>query len=761
MANTGIENKWNQFNGAITQLGTYKGTSINLRAPAASNTVRQKADWIGALNRAFKVSMGVYEAYRDKEYKEAENYLNTHSLSDYKKQIQEGDVPFQYDYLAMSHLKELMGNTVQNLATQDFQQEIARNAFKGKSPEEVDAAFYQKLQEYKSSFSADELGFNPQNDKFFEQGLYKDADKTRVGLLLEQAKVEDDALQQEYERQILANIDNAINDPNSNPQNLINAFNSFSQMNYRNSPDFIYKVANHILESLKEHPNGTAYLNALKDVKIANGVSFYNYIGDAAYKTAMSNAAGYKFKYDGYENAKITLGIHQRALQGDVVGLKSLLEQELKRSGGVNNPIVQKLIGGIAQAQNVQLANQKSAQAQEAQAQEALGFSNDVYNMILGNQSQMSSASIKERYPNLKDYEKNYIIEQVAQSMWNSGDKNIQKQLLTYATKNGSFHALVTPIKNALTNDMRLITNALEYAASHGGLLPEADQTVLDANGQPQKIRSSDVALQRLSDLNKISPTLITSFLNPADAKTFNLLNMEKLADPNSTESPLQSLAKARAAKQLIEDKAKADGQYWGQFDAGTNSTILDSDFMQSVSPVLQPFVARQLELKILEYASTYMSAHPDKDISDVLTTAAKLAAQEYSVIGGAVVPKNLLSSASNNLDTQKVAQGMSADTFNEYAAEVFQRDVIDNPAFSIQSELDYSRSFVDYNTNQLVIVDANGNNRGAYPLDKLADNTAAYIETKLNKVPTKHKEEQLKEEEQVDRVLRTASGQY
>lgn len=151
--NTSIANQWGQwryFNSAMTKLGESKATAPTIKP---QKTIEEADDWFGAVGAAFKGIQGVYEARKELAENVADEYLQSHSLEEYKQQMAEGKVPFQDDPLAMSALKQKHGKILFSNIAQDFQARVDANEFKGMAPEQVDAEFFRYMKEQSAGAS--------------------------------------------------------------------------------------------------------------------------------------------------------------------------------------------------------------------------------------------------------------------------------------------------------------------------------------------------------------------------------------------------------------------------------------------------------------------------------------------------------------------------------------------------------------------------------------------------------------------------------
>ena len=187
--NTPIANQWGQwryFNSALTKLGESKATAPTIRP---QKTIEEADDWFGAVWESFKGIQGVYDARKELAENVADEYLQSHSLEEYKQQMAEGKVPFQDDPLAMSALKQKHGKILFSNIAQDFQARVDANEFKGMAPEQVDAEFFKYMRE-QSAGASKAFGY-ADNDYFFNKGIYSDSPNQRVKMMLRQKTVED------------------------------------------------------------------------------------------------------------------------------------------------------------------------------------------------------------------------------------------------------------------------------------------------------------------------------------------------------------------------------------------------------------------------------------------------------------------------------------------------------------------------------------------------------------------------------------------
>ena len=89
--NSSIANQWGQwryFNSYLTKLGEYKATAPTIKP---QKTIEEADNWFGALAATFKGIQGVYEARKELAENVADEYLQSHSLEEYKQQMMENE----------------------------------------------------------------------------------------------------------------------------------------------------------------------------------------------------------------------------------------------------------------------------------------------------------------------------------------------------------------------------------------------------------------------------------------------------------------------------------------------------------------------------------------------------------------------------------------------------------------------------------------------------------------------------------------------
>lgn len=297
--NSSIANQWGQwryFSSAMTKLGESKATAPTIKP---QKTIEEADDWFGAVGVAFKGIQGVYEARKELAESVADEYLQTHSLEEYKQQMTEGKVPFQDDPLAMSALKQKHGKILFSNIAQDFQARVDANEFKGMAPEQVDAEFFRYMKE-QSAGASKAFGY-ADNDYFFNKGIYSDSPNQRVKMMLRQKTVEDSYQRSQDLISSAAELSALSSSKNVSADLLVGKLAEQTlTTGAHEKPDDTLKKVSSTLEILSANPNASQTIRDLKDREIPglDGVTFGQVLGEEGYKNLVIKNANFKYASD-------------------------------------------------------------------------------------------------------------------------------------------------------------------------------------------------------------------------------------------------------------------------------------------------------------------------------------------------------------------------------------------------------------------------------------------------------------------------------
>lgn len=357
-----IANEWGQwryFNSALTKLGESKAPAPTIKP---QKTVEEVDDWFGAIGAVFKGIQGVYEARKELAENVADEYLQSHSLEEYKQQMMEGKVPFQDDPLAMGALKRKHGSILFSKIAQDFQDRVDANEFKGMAPEQVDAEFFKYMKE-QSEGAAKVFGY-ADNDYFFNKGLYEDSPSQRVKMMLRQKTVEDSYQRSQDLITNAARLSAISSSENVSADLIVSEYEEQGLLSgAHEKPEDTLKKAASNLEILAANPYAGQTLRDLKDREIPHlgGVTFGQIMGEEGYKGLLIKNANAKYAVDAQDKLDYQNGLDIMANNGKAAELEALRNAEFQASGGLLTDKIKDIEKARDAAVRVQLANAKRA----------------------------------------------------------------------------------------------------------------------------------------------------------------------------------------------------------------------------------------------------------------------------------------------------------------------------------------------------------------------------------------------------------------
>lgn len=358
--NTSIANQWGQwgyFNSALAKLGESKATAPSIRP---QKTIEEADDWFGAVWESFKGIQGVYDARKELAENVADEYLQSHSLEEYKQQMAEGKVPFQDDPLAMSALKQKHGKILFSNIAQDFQARVDANEFKGMAPEQVDAEFFKYMRE-QSAGASKAFGY-ADNDYFFNKGIYSDSPNQRVKMMLRQKTVEDSYQRSQDLISSAAELSALGSSENISADLIIGKLTEQTlTTGAHEKPDDTLKKVSSTLEILSANPNASQTLKDLKDREIPglDGVTFGQVLGEEGYKNLLIKNANFRYASDAQSKLDFQNGLDVMANNGKAAELLVLRNSKLEESGGLLTDEVKDIEKAYDSAVRVQISNAK------------------------------------------------------------------------------------------------------------------------------------------------------------------------------------------------------------------------------------------------------------------------------------------------------------------------------------------------------------------------------------------------------------------
>lgn len=720
--NTSASNQLGQFRyftSSMDKLGTYKATGINIPIPKAN--IPQQVNWAATTANTLVKSMGVYEAYRDQQFKRAEEYLNTHSIEDYKKAMSEGEVPFQYDYLAMINLKKGYGKIVSSLAAQDFKNLVDRNYFQGKTPEEVDAAFYTHLQDSIKDFDDGTLGFST-DDYFFNQGVYEDANKTRIGMMTEHAVVEDNFLQEQFEQQKLAQARDLTSDPNKTTEDVVTGFKDLISTGYRASPAFISRCLETVINGTADNPNGVQLLDTLGKLEVSKGVTLREYMGESKYQEALINARSFRFKHDAEYRMKFQQSVDALVNEGKVNEIQALLNQHIKTNGNIQDSEYEYLLKAVDQAKTVQQRSLNSAMANDNRERAAAEW-REYYVKVARSETVPTQEVFKQ-----------YIDNKYGSSSYSSNDLKVwQQEAVSAIFESGDSKAIGTlfDVVNTESSNNREMSRYVG-AGLHNSMGAVNDTIEKLSSGTQVTDEERQAAISKFNAVHALyrqNPSAVVHSLNGSYTDTLSQVRLMDMA-VRSGKDPLQFMADVR-----IAEKAMRDEKYEKSGGASTYAryqiTLTELEKQLSVSPsninalmATNEYLTAETKVRTVEYKL----AKPSMSIADCLNAASSQVFDEYSAIPetAVVLPKTKLASYVSK-DSPIDISRVPPNTFAEASSKQFVQ-MITKEGTGITKPSDYVGSYYGMNEDNeevIFVIDANGHLRGEVPLADLANETA------------------------------------
>lgn len=334
-----IANEWGQwryFNSALDKLGTAKPATItintnNVNIPEAEN-------WMECFSAVAKGVLGGMEAKKELSYKLADEYLQTHSLEEYRDEMVKGLVPFQDDPLAMARLKESHGQLAFQYITEDFQRLVDQNEFSGLAPEQVDAEFF-KYARKQSADIAKTFGYD-EDDVFFNRGLFTNSPKERLRMMTRQKEVENDIKVKEMFQADNAELISIASSPNVNAGAIRSFLNKQKDTSLRfYKPDMQTTQFSTLVKVLSENASPNAYqtiVDLADDIMPGSGgIALKDVLTKDGYDTVKLNSLNKIHNSNAKSRLDWENGIDRLADQGASAVLLAQRDQAFQESGGL------------------------------------------------------------------------------------------------------------------------------------------------------------------------------------------------------------------------------------------------------------------------------------------------------------------------------------------------------------------------------------------------------------------------------------------
>lgn len=713
-SNRGIANEmanWKYFSSSLAKLGTYKGATIN--APLPSDNIDKKVNWLKTIGGAVGAATGLYNTYREQQYKKAEEYYNTHTMAEYKQAIQDGSIPLQDDWLAMSRLKYMTGQRIFALTSQDFKERIDNNEFQGKSPEEVDAEFHKQLRSSIKEFYGDEqlLGFNPENDYYFEKGVYDDADKTRMGMLLEHSNVENDFLTQQYQAEALTQAQALGSNEAYNADMMWEAISNAYTTDTRSSPAFQTQLLKTFVASLTNNPRGSEILRELASRKVPDlDVTLKEFMG-ADFDRALINAESYKYKNDAKLWYDLNVKVDDWVKTGNVQAIDAELLSHIKQNGNIQDTYYDLLLNKRASAEAVAL-NNLHASGKEQNLALAIEETRKYYRGYLNGTDKRTFEVFLESIDGLglSTNQRKIVGQSVIGEVLTNSDEKSLSTVFDYLTKEGVPKDLQTAAYNVYKDSFNTLNNAINTSLETG---------VLPSNENQKELLAHYLRLKQAYSAN---PAAFLSLIGENNANSVDMFSTMNIAE-RVGENPVKALINTKKLTKDIQESG---------VDPSTFTYSPDNDLLSDIASSTSSNINKSKNLTALAKMKVldYCKANPDVGLSEAWEAVTEQLEDTVTLVDDAfflpnTVVRNLIPSEyQHNLDMEEVQHCLDL-TFKEIK--------LSNKELKLKNPQDYENSQISKDNSRLLIIDAEGHLRGSISLSHLSDKVTNLMKERLN----------------------------
>lgn len=325
-----------QFAAGVGQLTSVSGTAPKFVAATTQST--DKVNWAAQVFDAIGKTAKVADVVKQQSFAKAESFMKSHSLEEYRQAVNNNNIPFQDDPIAMARLKNLHGQISANMALQDFQQRVASNEFVGKTPEEVDAEFFKHMNK---SFEElrDIFPYAGGGDSAYNTGFWENGNKSRKSIMDAQVIVQNDWNRKQSTMAETAKLNTVIARPNVTGEEIHQQFtNSYNFGAFNANPQESARVAESVMKNLANNPDGARLIDELKDKQIPgqkDGVTFGSIIGEDGLRSLRAKSLSVRDSADHRAYMEFSVGVNELVNQGDITGLMTAYEQEMEQTGGI------------------------------------------------------------------------------------------------------------------------------------------------------------------------------------------------------------------------------------------------------------------------------------------------------------------------------------------------------------------------------------------------------------------------------------------
>lgn len=327
--------QWNYFSQALGKIGTASGATPNITVKDVQP--EKETDWLRAIGDGIRLGNAGYEAFQEASYKEADEYFKTHSLEEYSAEMKANKIPFQWNPVAMAHLKYNHGKEVFNVATLDFQARVQAGDFNKMSPEEVQREYYKTVIDARDQLR-DTFDYATPEDKYFNLGLFEGSPENRLRIAAEHIKV---VSADKIKQNLVSSKTELINIFTDKSIPLEEKLEKYNQIYEIASPNLSAEgqllFAKTMFESLSGVEGSEEDIKRLSEMEVKGhaGLTYKELLGEDYILAKMAESRTIAINKNAEAERIFNTDIRIKALAGDYAGLKLMHDEESKRSGGV------------------------------------------------------------------------------------------------------------------------------------------------------------------------------------------------------------------------------------------------------------------------------------------------------------------------------------------------------------------------------------------------------------------------------------------
>jgi hypothetical protein len=398
-SNTGYQAQyynWKYFNSSLQKLGDYKPRNINLSTTRPP--VKEEINWVEVASGAMKMSMDTMDVLRKDSEEEADKFLQSHSLEQYKDLMQKKEVPFQNNPLAMAALEERVGKVTSGLAIEAFQDSIKNDPDFWKLPaEQQDARMLQFMEEQVADFTK-LYGYT--DNYWYRKGFFENTLPKRIETILKAKDYRETQLKQQDYMTSMAEVGKMVNDPNISGKTIASYIaNNNTVSGHYKSPQEQVQAIETVMKQLSGSRYGYQKLLELGEETVPNtDIKYKDFIGIDKYEAykiqsqTLAEASQRKELFD------LKVSSNQLAEEGKATELYGNLVEAYKRSGGADNEEVKILQASYMKAEQVN----KRLKDQAAKEQQLKAMEDLKVDLVLGFTQKGARASMND-ITDLKD----------------------------------------------------------------------------------------------------------------------------------------------------------------------------------------------------------------------------------------------------------------------------------------------------------------------------------------------------------------------